>query len=107
MTAVDDDVAAAQIAEDRMASEDSEAKAKELEAEARRLAGLPLSQRAIERKAVAKRFDVTVGVLEVLVKGFIPAQDDGSGDGGPYVLCFRGHALAGVPGCQSICVRRG
>ena len=62
MTTVNDVAAhAAQIAEDRMASEDSEAKAKELEAEARRLANLPMAQRAIERRAVAKRFDVLVG----------------------------------------------
>ena len=57
-----------------------EGQAKELEAEAKRLAGLPLSQRAIERKAVATRFGVTVDVLDVLVKGFAPAKDDGSGD---------------------------
>ena len=61
---------------DRTASESSETKAEELEAEARRLASLDIAQRAIERKAVAKQFDVTVGVIDDLIKRFIPMGEN-------------------------------
>jgi len=74
---------AAQVAEDRMNSTDSETEAKALEEEARRLAGLPLSQRAIERKTVAKRFGVAAGVLDLLIKGFLPDDDRNEKSGRP------------------------
>jgi putative DNA primase/helicase len=50
------------------AAVDYEAQAEALETEAKRLAGLSKAQRAIERKAVAKKYDVSVAVIDVLVK---------------------------------------
>ena len=52
-----------------------EGQAKELEAEAKRLAGLPLSQRAVERKVVAKRFKVPPSTLDILIKSFQPDEE--------------------------------
>ncbi len=61
----------------------SEGQAKELEAEAKRLAGLPLSQRALERKAVAKRFNVPPGTLDILIKSFQPDEERNERSGRP------------------------
>ena len=65
------------------AQTDSEAEAKALEAEAKRLAGLPTAQRAIERGAVSKRFKVPVGVVDILIKGFLPNEDKNEKSGRP------------------------
>ncbi len=64
------------IAAEPIQEADVETEAKALEEESRRLASLDTAQRAIERKAVAKRFDVPVGIVDDLVKRFSPASED-------------------------------
>lgn len=56
---------------------DTEAQAQALDAEALRLSCLPVSQQAIERKAIAKRFGVPVSVIDLLVRQHAPANHTG------------------------------
>ena len=68
------------VAKTKAATTDAQRQAKELVAEAKRLAGAPLAQQAIERKATAKRFNVTLGDLDALIRGFTRGEGVGAGD---------------------------